>query len=43
MDAGAVYASAYNEIFLDLQSPTFDRNRVYGAMGYVINKTLGLK
>lgn len=37
------YASAYNEIFLNLNSPTFDRNRVYGALGYVINKNLRIE
>ncbi len=34
------YGSVYNEIFLHLNSPTFDRNRVYGALGYVINKNM---
>lgn len=38
-----IYASAYNEIFLNLDSPTFDRNRVYGAIGYVINKNLKIE
>lgn len=37
------YVSAYNEIFLNLNSPTFDRNRVYGALGYVINKNLRIE
>ncbi|MET3537464.1 DUF2490 domain-containing protein [Chryseobacterium limigenitum] len=37
------YASAYNEIFLHLNSPTFDRNRVYGALGYVISKNLRIE
>lgn len=38
-----IYASAYNEIFLHLNSPTFDRNRVYGALGYVINKNMRIE
>jgi hypothetical protein len=32
------YASAYNEIFLNLDSPIFDRNRIYAGLGYVVNK-----
>ena len=40
MDKGAVYASAYNEIFLNSESPFFDRNRIYGAIGYVVSKHL---
>jgi hypothetical protein len=35
-----LYASAYNELFLNLNSPVFDRNRVYLALGYGINKYL---
>lgn len=40
MDQGAVYASAYNEIFINGESPLFDRNRVYAAVGYVFSKHL---
>jgi hypothetical protein len=32
------YLAAYNEVFLNAKSPIFDRNRLYGALGYVINK-----
>ncbi len=39
MAANTVYLSAYNEIFLNAKSPLYDRNRLYGAMGYVINKS----
>jgi hypothetical protein len=38
-----IYASVYNEIFLNFNSPAFDRNRVYGALGYVINKSLRIE
>ncbi|MWB96192.1 DUF2490 domain-containing protein [Flavobacterium sp. GA093] len=38
MEDKAFYLSAYNEIFLNAESPTFDRDRLYGALGYVINK-----
>lgn len=37
------YGSVYNEIFLNFDSPTFDRNRVYGALGYVINKNMRIE
>lgn len=33
-----LYLSAYDEIFLNAESPIFDRNRLYGALGFVINK-----
>nr|WP_315033936.1 DUF2490 domain-containing protein [uncultured Chryseobacterium sp.] len=39
----ALYASVYNEIFLHFNSPVFDRNRVYGALGYVINKNMRIE
>ncbi|MBZ4043800.1 DUF2490 domain-containing protein [Flavobacterium hibisci] len=38
MEDKAFYFSAYNEIFINAESPVFDRDRVYGALGYVINK-----
>ncbi len=34
------YLSAYNEIFLNTKSSIFDRNRLYGGIGYKINKNL---
>lgn len=40
MKEKTIYASVYNEIFLNGQSSIFDRNRLYGALGYVINKNL---
>jgi hypothetical protein len=39
----SLYASVYNEIFLHVDSPVFDRNRVYGALGYVINKNMRIE
>lgn len=32
------YLSAYNEIFLNGASSVFDRNRIYGGLGYQIKK-----
>ena len=38
MEKNAIYLSSYNEIFINAESPLFDRNRLYGALGFVINK-----
>ena len=37
------YLSAYNEIFLNTKSSVFDRNRVYGGLGYQLNKNIRLE
>jgi len=34
------YLSAYNEIFLNTKSSIFDRNRLYGGLGYRINSNV---
>ena len=34
------YLSAYNEIFLNTKTSIFDRNRLYGAIGYKINSNI---
>ena len=38
-----LYLSAYNEIFLNTQTSIFDRNRVYGGLGYEFSKALRLE
>ena len=38
MSPNTFYASAYNEFFLNGQGTYFDRNRLYGALGYVMGK-----
>ncbi len=38
MEKNAVYASAYNEIFINTQPNYFDRDRIYGGLGYCFNK-----
>jgi hypothetical protein len=43
MGKNAIYLSAYNEIFLNDEKPTFDRNRLYGAIGYCINKNIKIE
>lgn len=34
------YVSTYNEIFLNTENPIFDRNRLYGGLGYGLNRNL---
>ena len=40
---GPLYLSAYNEIFLNTQTSIFDRNRLYGGLGYVFSKSLRME
>ena len=40
---GNTYLSAYNELFVDIKDPKFDRNRVYGGLGYGITESLRLE
>lgn len=35
-----VYLSAYNEIFLNTKNEVFDRNRLYGGIGYKLNDSI---
>ena len=37
------YVSAYNELFINTQSAIFDRNRVFGGIGYNFNKNVKLE
>ena len=34
MTQNTIYLSAYNEIFINLSENPFDRNRLYGGLGY---------
>lgn len=51
IDAGTVYLAFYDELFLNLQNDigggrsvdTFDRNRLYGALGYALRGGLRLQ
>ena len=43
IEKGSLYLSAYNEIFLNFKSPVFDRDRLYGALGFAINKYLRIE
>ena len=40
IDKRKLYLSAYNEIFLNGDSSIFDRNRVYGGLGYKFSKSV---
>lgn len=43
MEKNAVYLSAYNEIFLNTEKPVFERNRLYGGMGYCLNNFIRIE
>ncbi len=38
-----LYLSAYDEIFLNSESPVFDRNRLYGGLGWRFNKNIRIE
>lgn len=40
VDKRKLYLSAYNEIFLNTETSIFDRNRVYGGLGYKLNSNI---
>jgi hypothetical protein len=37
---GNTYLSAYNELFVDIKEPKFDRNRLYTGLGIGINESI---
>ena len=37
---GNTYLSAYNELFVDIKDPKFDRNRLYAGFGIGINESI---
>ena len=43
LEKNTVYLSAYNEVFINAESPLFDRNRLYGAIGYMIHKNIKIE
>jgi hypothetical protein len=40
LDKNAIYLAAYNEVFVNTEKPFFDRNRMYAALGFVVNKNI---
>jgi hypothetical protein len=43
LDKNAIYLSTYNEIFVNSEKPLFDRNRIYAALGFVLNKNFKIE
>lgn len=43
LEKGAVYLAAYDEIFLHTDKPLYDRNRLYGSVGYVFSPNLRME
>lgn len=44
LEKNAIYASAYNEIFINTEGPAyFDRDRIYGGIGFCFNKNLKME
>lgn len=43
IEKGTIFIGLYDEIFLNPKQTYFDRNRLYGALGYQINKLTGVQ
>ena len=43
LEKNTIYLSSYNEIFINSEKPLFDRNRLYGALGYFVHKNLKME
>lgn len=44
LDPGTFFLSGYNELFMNVKKDTaFDRNRLYGGMGYQVNSFIKLE
>lgn len=43
IEKGTVFIGLYDEIFMNTKQNYFDRNRLYGALGYQINKLTGVQ
>ena len=43
IEKGTLFIGLYDEIFMNIQQPFFDRNRFYGALGYQLNKPTGIQ
>lgn len=39
LEKNAVYTSAYNEIFINTEGNYFDRDRIYGGVGYCLSES----
>lgn len=43
IEEGTLFVGIYDEVFLNGKKDFFDRNRLYGALGYQLNKTTSLQ
>jgi len=43
IEKGTLFIGVYDEIFLNIQNIFFDRNRLYGGIGYQINKNINVQ
>lgn len=43
VEVGTVFLGVYDEIFLNTKQTYFDRNRLYGALGYQMNNYTGMQ
>ena len=43
MEKNAIYISSYNEIFIKSTNQLFDRNRIYGGLGFLLNNYLKIE
>lgn len=43
IEKGTLFLGLYDEIFINGKDPFFDRNRLYGALGYQFNKSTSLQ
>ena len=43
IEKGTLFLGVYDEIFLNTKESFFDRNRLYGALGYQINKDINIQ
>lgn len=43
LEKEALYFSAYNEIFINNKKTLFDRNRLYGGLGYCLSKNIKIE
>ena len=43
IEEGTLFAGIYDEVFLNGKKDFFDRNRLYGALGYQLSKTTSLQ
>ncbi len=43
IEKGTLFLGLYDEIFINTKEPYFDRNRLYGALGYQVNKSTSIQ